>query len=836
MADALSTDISLLQEVFAKIPSAIVVIDDHGLIKKANASALQLLGEPVLEGRRWIEVITKVFRPRNDDGHEISTRDGRRLQVATLPLSQGQLVQMTDLTETRLLQDKLSHMERLSSLGRMAASLAHQIRTPLSAAMLYASNLGNAHLSPEAHKRFQEKLVNRLQALEAQVSDILMFARSNEQTVSEMDAADLLVQTANNVTVVLTRANAHLLTVAEPNAHFPILGNASALNGALSNLVANAVEAGAKNVVLKLEQVEDRIIFSVANDGPKIPEELRTKIFEPFFTSKSSGTGLGLAVVTAVTKVHQGILTLGSWPDPFATVFTISLPRYEVTAPAPAAEVEQAVNAVLDAKENQLLATASATASATTNAQPEVQTASVISDTASEAAAQDTTQATAASEKSLQTASDADSSVTEVPEQPNQDVAVTSDTAASATAIPPVEQSSDKEDVEPVQPEQAHTEPVQTDPVQTEPAETAEPVAVAPNALEQTASDSGALVASSATTTAATANTTTATVSDEKSQALASTAAAPEAPDVSLGEAQSAQSVARAETNDITKQDVSERLDSAANAEDAALGDLESCEAASELAQAIRLFRQGKDLFSAADDATTTAAGNNHTERSAGADEVAEQRTAPATPAALTESDESLLAGDYEDPQMIARRARIAALQQKLQASEEALAQVEKRLHASSLPPTAEGITKQEAVAANNATSIAFAVYAQRVQQAQYQASSADVADMAAGVRPQVPHQVPLAGNAAATPQVGAMGPVTVTRGNARNRRDERDHGPRVLGQDRRGFKQLEIEIPKTSSRRSKTHGMLEDGLHPAVSNSSQSENIGRSARSHRRH
>ena len=275
-----------------------------------------------------------------------------------------------------------------------------------------------------------------------------------------------------------------------------------------------------------------------------------------------------------------------------------------------------------------------------------------------------------------------------------------------------------------------------------------------------------------------------------------------------------------------------------AYAEDAALGDLESCEAASELAQAIRLFRQGKDLFSEADDsATTTTVGDNHTEQSVGADDaIAEQRTAPATPAALTESDESLLAGDYEDPQMIARRARIAALQQKLQASEEALAQVEKRLHASSLPPTAEGITKQEAVAANNATSIAFAVYAQRVQQAQYQASSADVADMAADVRPQVTHKAPLAGNAAATPQVGAMGSVTVTNGNARNRRDERDHGPRVLGQDRRGFKQLEIEIPKTSSRRSKTHGMLDDGLHPAVSNNSQSENIRRSARSHRRH
>ena len=289
-------DQALMAEVFAKIPSAIVVVDTHGVIKKANESAHLLLGEPNLLGRRWVEVVSAVFRPRNDDGHEISTRDGKRLQVATLPLSSGQLIQMTDLTETRLLQDKIAHMERLSSLGRMAASLAHQIRTPLSAAMLYAANLGNVNLQPTARKRFQEKLVGRLEALEAQVSDILMFARSNEQSVSEIDATSLIESTANNVTALLSKTNAQLMTVVDPELKLPIMGNTTALTGALSNLIANAVEAGAHQVVLKLQpQV---LPFLLAHpDGALLP--LRAPEGE-------GETGV-VAVVLIVQHVQDGV-------------------------------------------------------------------------------------------------------------------------------------------------------------------------------------------------------------------------------------------------------------------------------------------------------------------------------------------------------------------------------------------------------------------------------------------------------------------------------------------------------------------------------------------------
>lgn len=317
---------ALYSEVFDKVPSAIVILDARGYIKKANKSALFLLGVDVLEGRSWLEVIKEVFRPRKDDGHEISTKDGKRLQVATLPLSQGQLVQMTDLTETRVLQDKLSHMERLSSLGKMAASLAHQIRTPLSAAMLYAANLANNKLQPMARMNFQKKLMSRLEDLNAQVSDILMFARSGTQTASLLDAVDIVEHTAANVVNAVTKANVKMETKFGSRP-MPIMANESALGGALTNLVVNAIEAGAHNVLLECLNDGSEIIFSVANDGPAIDESLKNKIFEPFFTSKSHGTGLGLAVVNAVAKVHQGRVELTS-SEQFNTIFKIIIPLF----------------------------------------------------------------------------------------------------------------------------------------------------------------------------------------------------------------------------------------------------------------------------------------------------------------------------------------------------------------------------------------------------------------------------------------------------------------------------------------------------------------------------
>ena len=310
MEQVSQSEFELLSEVFSKTPSAIVILDEHGVVRRANASALDMLGQETLEGRKWYEVIEASFQPRRDDGQEISTRAGRRLQVLTKPLSHGQLVQMNDLTVTRTLQDKIRHMERLSSLGQMAASLAHQIRTPLSAAILYAANMGSPKLPPTARALFQKKLMSRLEALEAQVSDILMYARSGEQTVAKMDAVDLASQVTQSVQGVIERGGAELMTDIGDRP-MPILGNVTALSGAVSNLVANAVEAGAKKVKISFKKENGEIA-----------------ICEPFFTTKSNGTGLGLAVAEAVARVHHGRLTLSSAPG-FNVVFSLCIPEYD---------------------------------------------------------------------------------------------------------------------------------------------------------------------------------------------------------------------------------------------------------------------------------------------------------------------------------------------------------------------------------------------------------------------------------------------------------------------------------------------------------------------------
>ena len=318
--------LELYQEIFEKVPSAIIVLDESGTVKKVNESALKMLNVTTLEGRKWYQVIDECFAPQKDDGQEVSTVDGKRLQVSTKPLSHGQLVQMTDQTQTRMLTDKLNHMERLSSLGKMAASLAHQIRTPLSAAILYAANLGNAKLPVASRTVFQKKLMGRLEALEAQVSDILMYARSGEQTVKLLDAVDIVEGVTNSVASVIQRSGANLKTNIGPRP-MQLLGNVTALNGAITNLVTNAIEAGAKNVMIELVSDAKNVMISVKNDGPMISNQNTTKIFEPFFTTKSNGTGLGLAVVVAVAKVHQGDVSLRS--SPTETAFTITLPKYE---------------------------------------------------------------------------------------------------------------------------------------------------------------------------------------------------------------------------------------------------------------------------------------------------------------------------------------------------------------------------------------------------------------------------------------------------------------------------------------------------------------------------
>lgn len=314
-----------LQSLLDLLPGGVIVIDGQGVVREANPVARSLLGQP-LAGMLWREVIARNFAPREDDGHEISLKDGRRLSIATRSLNAepGQLVLLTDLTETRRLQDQLSRHERLSALGRMVASLAHQIRTPLSAALLYASHLSQQVLPVEQQQRFAGRLKERLHELEHQVRDMLVFARGELPLPDRLAPPELFAALrASSESHVEGKQVRWQCDLAEGE----LLCNRDTLVGAMLNLIENASQAAGRDLRLKVHLCRrgGDLRLTVSDNGPGIDASTLARLGEPFFTTKTTGTGLGLAVVKAVARAHQGELRLRSRPGR-GTCATLVLP------------------------------------------------------------------------------------------------------------------------------------------------------------------------------------------------------------------------------------------------------------------------------------------------------------------------------------------------------------------------------------------------------------------------------------------------------------------------------------------------------------------------------
>ncbi|PSJ44596.1 histidine kinase [Zobellella taiwanensis] len=303
-----------LEQLILSMPSGLLWLDGHGVVTRANPAARALLGEP-LQGRPWVEVIARAFAPRPDDGFQVSLHNGRRVQLAIADLAgrPGQLIQLTDITPTRAWAEQQGHAQRLAALGKMAATLAHQIRTPLSAAMLYGANLANPALAPRQHAHFCQRLQQRLADIERQISDILLFARQQQAPLAGPLCLDeLLARVVDTARALPEAAGADIVPAVPAGAR--VLGNANSLQSALLNLVENALQAGAGRVELAVAAEDAHWRLEVRDNGPGMDPALQARAFEPFFTTRGQGTGLGLAAVQSVVQAHQGRVELESAP------------------------------------------------------------------------------------------------------------------------------------------------------------------------------------------------------------------------------------------------------------------------------------------------------------------------------------------------------------------------------------------------------------------------------------------------------------------------------------------------------------------------------------------
>jgi two-component system sensor histidine kinase FlrB len=206
----------------------------------------------------------------------------------------------------------------------MVASLAHQIRTPLSAAMIYASHLTEQALNVETQQRFAGKLKERLHELEHQVRDMLVFARG------ELPLTDRLTPLAL-LDALKSAAQTHVRDSQVrwqcDSLHGELLCNRDTLIGALLNMIENAVQASAGQARIKIHAYSrgDTLRLCISDNGCGIDAAALARIGEPFFTTKTTGTGLGLAVVKAIARAHQGQVYFLSRPGR-GTCAIVSLP------------------------------------------------------------------------------------------------------------------------------------------------------------------------------------------------------------------------------------------------------------------------------------------------------------------------------------------------------------------------------------------------------------------------------------------------------------------------------------------------------------------------------
>ena len=323
---------SRLASLLHALPGGVVVIDGEGKVQEHNPAAELLLGQPLL-GLPWSDIIERSFAPRNDDGHDISLVDGRKVNISTCPLGSepGQILLITDVTEIRYLQDRTGQQQRLAAMGKMAASLAHQIRTPLSSALLYVSNLKRQVLSNDDRFSLTEKLTSRLRHLEQLIEDMLMYSREGKVGEELFSSQTLLDDLYQGLEPQLELTQTQFSTTNNEK-DLMIHGNRQMLLSAITNLAMNAMQAmkesdknEARKIDVTISKENNNVCIALKDNGPGIPLEVQNQIFDPFYTTRTQGTGLGLAVVQAVAKAHDGKVMLESIPNK-GSVFKITLP------------------------------------------------------------------------------------------------------------------------------------------------------------------------------------------------------------------------------------------------------------------------------------------------------------------------------------------------------------------------------------------------------------------------------------------------------------------------------------------------------------------------------
>ncbi len=359
----------LSEAVTRNMPAGMVIVNSAGLITSANPAAEAALGVRALGFRRYSEVfgpesaLTKRIADCLREGHTFrreevdhTTPAGvvRHLGVTISPIlpaplpgqppqpniarrkASGALILLSDLTELTALQRQMRLKENLAALGEMSAGIAHEFKNALATIQGYAQMI-RSETNPDEIRDAAERIMQETRALSHVVMEFLRFARPLEIEMGEVELEPLVERVVGEVREALPGV------VIEAEGEFgELAGDEGLLRQALLNLARNAAEAvtGREQgrVVVRGAYVaqagQTLQVVTVADNGPGIPPEDLSKIFLPFYTTKTHGTGLGLAVVQKIVVQHGGTVEVCNRPGGGAE-FTLTLPLRRTTPVLP---------------------------------------------------------------------------------------------------------------------------------------------------------------------------------------------------------------------------------------------------------------------------------------------------------------------------------------------------------------------------------------------------------------------------------------------------------------------------------------------------------------------
>ncbi|MCB1614802.1 MAG: PAS domain S-box protein, partial [Pseudomonadales bacterium] len=310
---------------------SITGIDSENIV----GSRLQSLPEP------WKSLISDFFHGQKQHLHKSHIKLNGRSHWINLHKSQlgsafsgmgdGQVILLEDLTETQRLEQELIHSERLASIGRLAAGVAHEIGNPVTGIACLAQNLEYDSDRNETLETAQQ-ILGQTERISRIVSSLVSFSHSGtpDQEMQETDLYNCIVEAIS--LLHLQKDKKHIKYINEVERGMMIFGNDQRLTQVFINLLSNARDASDEqgHVWIKANRQENSFIIQVIDEGSGIPKEYQDQLFEPFFTTKNAGegTGLGLSMVYSILEEHKASIKVTSpwFENGRGTAFTLQLP------------------------------------------------------------------------------------------------------------------------------------------------------------------------------------------------------------------------------------------------------------------------------------------------------------------------------------------------------------------------------------------------------------------------------------------------------------------------------------------------------------------------------